>query len=111
MNTRSECQKRHRLIPVTFGVALIIRLPIPAYSQRVMFGVTIAGQITNTFLPQVFRLSSFHKDAADLFADLRIGNRFERFAVNSHAERKQFGAALRNALQRIVAITPRPPAY
>jgi hypothetical protein len=41
----------------------------------------------------------FHEDAAGLFADLRIGGRFERFAVNTISERKRFETALRNALQ------------
>ena len=40
----------------------------------------------------------FHEDAAGLFADLRIGNEFQRFAVNTSAERSHFIAALRKAL-------------
>ena len=60
MNTRPERPKR-RLIAAILAVALVIlfRLPIPAYSQRFMFGIKIAGQITNTFtypsLPAVTR--------------------------------------------------------
>jgi hypothetical protein len=51
MNTQSECQRRHRLIPITLAVALVIllRFPIPAYSQKFLFGGKLAGQITNTF--------------------------------------------------------------
>ena len=41
----------------------------------------------------------FHEDAAGLFADLRIDDHFQRFALNSPGERKQFLAALRNTLQ------------
>ena len=43
----------------------------------------------------------FHEDAAGLFADLRIGDHFERFAVNNPIERKQFLAALKIALRQI----------
>jgi hypothetical protein len=42
----------------------------------------------------------FHEDAAGLFADLRMGDDFQRFAVNSPAERKKLLAALKTSLQR-----------
>ncbi len=38
----------------------------------------------------------FHEDAGGLFADLRIGDSFERFAVNTPSE--QLEAALRDTL-------------
>src|SRR6266566_4488964 len=38
----------------------------------------------------------FHEDAAGLFADLRMGDDFQRFALNRSADRKTFLAALRN---------------
>ena len=40
----------------------------------------------------------FHEDAAGLFADLRIGNEFQRFAVNTSAEQSHFITALKKAL-------------
>ena len=43
----------------------------------------------------------FHEDPAGMFADLRLGNEWERFAANTTAER----AAL---LRRIHAGFPRP---
>jgi hypothetical protein len=51
MNTQPQRQRGHRLIRVTvaFALAILLRLSIPAYSQRFMFGGKIAGQITNTF--------------------------------------------------------------
>src|SRR6266436_6456323 len=51
MNTQPKRQRRYRLIPVTVAVGVVIffRLPIPAYSQRFLFGVKLAGQITDIF--------------------------------------------------------------
>jgi len=40
----------------------------------------------------------FHEDAAGLFADLRMGDDFQRFAVNTASQQKRFKTALRNTL-------------
>ena len=42
----------------------------------------------------------FHEDPAGLFADLRVGGDFERFPVNTRAERRALLAALRGAIER-----------
>ena len=42
----------------------------------------------------------FHEDPAGLFADLRGADDFERFAVNTRAERQALLAALRGAIDR-----------
>jgi hypothetical protein len=42
----------------------------------------------------------FHEDPAGLFADLRGAEAFERFAVNTRAERQALLAALRRAIDR-----------
>ena len=41
----------------------------------------------------------FHEDPAGLFADLKMGDRFERFPVNTGAERKQLLAKASAALR------------
>jgi len=41
----------------------------------------------------------FHEDPAGMFADLRVGAEFERFAVNSAEERKVFLSAIERALR------------
>ena len=41
----------------------------------------------------------FHEDAEGLFADLRIGDHFQRFRVNTLTDQKQFRAALKSALR------------
>ena len=41
----------------------------------------------------------FHEDPAGLFADLKIDDRFERFPVNTEAERKQLLAKAEAALR------------
>ncbi|PYP87782.1 MAG: hypothetical protein DMF61_09045 [Blastocatellia bacterium AA13] len=40
----------------------------------------------------------FHEDPAGLFADLKVGDRFERFPVGTHAEREQLLARVRACL-------------
>ena len=42
----------------------------------------------------------FHEDPAGLFADLRGADDFERFAVNTRAQRQALLAALRGAIDR-----------
>jgi hypothetical protein len=41
----------------------------------------------------------FHEDPAGMFADLRVGEEFERFAVNSAEERRLFLSAIERALR------------
>lgn len=45
----------------------------------------------------------FHEDPAGLFADLRQGERFERYPVNTAAERQLFLAAVQQAIVDAVA--------
>ncbi len=40
----------------------------------------------------------FHEDPAGLFADLRIDNEFERFAVNNEAEKKVLLLKIKEAI-------------
>ena len=40
----------------------------------------------------------FHEDPSGMFADLNLGSQFQRFAVNSLAERTTFLAAIDRAL-------------
>ena len=57
-----------------FIVAVVLLLPIPAHSQRFLFGVKVAGQITNPF-PHT-ELPAFHQDRL-LFgptAEVRVGH-------------------------------------
>jgi len=40
----------------------------------------------------------FHEDPAGMFADINVGDRYERFPVNSAPERKKFLTALDRVL-------------
>jgi hypothetical protein len=42
----------------------------------------------------------FHEDPAGMFADLRVGEEFERFAVNSAEEQWLFLSAIERTLRR-----------
>ena len=45
----------------------------------------------------------FHEDAAGLFADLKTGEEFERFALNSASERNALVRAARHVLSEAAA--------
>jgi hypothetical protein len=44
-------------------------------------------------------LLHFHEDRAGLFADLNVGNNFERYPVNTEAERQALLTAIDRALE------------
>ena len=48
----------------------------------------------------------FHEDPAGLFADLKIGQEFERFALNSASERNTLVQAARGVLRDAAAKKP-----
>jgi hypothetical protein len=52
------------------------------------------------FYRKSFAFLHFHEDPAGLFADLRVADDFERFPVNTRAERQALLAALRDCVDR-----------
>ena len=49
----------------------------------------------------------FHEDAAGLFADLRVGDKFKRFGVNTPTERKKLQTILKTVLRETDLKRPR----
>lgn len=82
MNTQPDPLSRHGIIPAMLGVCVtfLFYFPVLGYSQRVMLGVKVGGQITKTFTQPPFSApfpAQFHEDRAVLgpMAEVRLPRR------------------------------------